>query len=105
MRTFHPPSTTTHVDPVHRALEGIKDKLQLLSEPSGASEHTEKEGDMNTVCDLADGLRDAIVEYQVSIDIEQRTGDSSFMQLIGRAAGGNLQAELQIDCELQDPRI
>ena len=49
---------------------------------------------MNTVCDLADDLRDAIVEYQVGIDIEQRTRDGSFMDLIGHAAEGNLQVEL-----------
>ncbi|KAF9782707.1 hypothetical protein BJ322DRAFT_1219896 [Thelephora terrestris] len=44
------------------ALEGIKDRLQLLSEcPS-----TNKEGDITTVCDLADDLRDAIAEYQLA---------------------------------------
>ncbi|KAF9645787.1 hypothetical protein BDM02DRAFT_3189409 [Thelephora ganbajun] len=46
-------------------LEEIKDKLQrLLSEHSGTTEHVEKEGDVTVVCDLADDLRDAIVEYQ-----------------------------------------
>ena len=52
-----------------RALEGIKDKLQLLSKQSETPEHTEKEGDMAAACDLADDLRDAIVEYLVSVDI------------------------------------
>ena len=53
--------------------------MQLLSETSRIAEHAEKEGDMNTVCDLADDLRDTIVEYQVSINIEQHMRDSSFM--------------------------
>ena len=52
-----------------RALEGIKDKLQLLSERSGTAGNAEKEGDMTAACDLADDLRDAIVDYQVSISI------------------------------------
>ena len=52
-----------------RALEGIKVKLQSLSEHAGTTEQSEKEGDMTTVCDLADDLRDAIVEYQVSRNI------------------------------------
>ena len=56
-----------------RALEGIKDKLQLLSEHSGTAEDAEKEGDMNALCDLVDDLRDAIVEYQVSINIQKHT--------------------------------
>ena len=46
-----------------RALEGIKDKLQLLSEQFGTSEDAEKEGDMTATCDLADDLRDVIVRY------------------------------------------
>jgi len=31
----------------------------------------EREGNMIAVCDLADDLRDALVEYQVSIIIEK----------------------------------
>jgi len=42
--------------------------LQLLSELAGTTEE-EKERDMAVVCDLADDLRDAIVEYQVSTNI------------------------------------
>ena len=45
------------------------------------------------VCDLVDDIRDAMVEYQVSINIEHMR-DDSFMQPAGRAAEGNLQAEL-----------
>ena len=52
-----------------RALEGIKDRLQLLSKRSDTGEDAEKEGNMIAACDLADDLRDAIVEYQVSTDI------------------------------------
>ena len=52
-----------------QSLEGIKDKLQLLSERPGAAEQEGKEGNMAAICDLADDLRDAIVDYQVSGDI------------------------------------
>ena len=48
---------------------------------------------MIAVCDLADDLRDAIVEYQVSIDIEQHTEGGLLMHFIGRSAERNLQAE------------
>ena len=52
---------------------------------------------MYTVCDLVDELRDAILDYHVSINIKQRTRDGSFMQLVGCPAQGNLQAELTVD--------
>lgn len=62
------PQTTVHVNGL-RALEEIKDKLQLLFEQSGTAEHVETESDMAAVCDVADDLRDVIVEYQVSNSI------------------------------------
>jgi len=43
-----------HVDPAHRAFEGIKDKLQLLSGHSGTGEHSGKESNTIAVCGLAD---------------------------------------------------
>lgn len=83
-----------------RTLEGIKDRLQLLSERSGTGVHAENEGDVTIVCDLADDLRDAIVEYQVWGDIDKRMWDGSLtMRFIVRAAEGNLRTELWIDCE------
>ena len=58
-----------------RAFDGIKSKLELLlSERSGNTEHAEKEEDVIAVCDLADDLRDVIVEYQVSNITEKHTG-------------------------------
>jgi len=57
-----------------RTLEGIKDKLQLLSEHSGAAEHTENEEGVATARDLADNLRDAIIEYQVGFDVKNACG-------------------------------
>lgn len=73
-----------------RVLEGIKDKLQLLSEHSGTNEHSEKESDMIAVCDLADDFRDAILDYLVSHDIEVHTPGSSLTRLIALATKGNL---------------
>jgi len=62
---------------VLRALEGIKDKLELLSKRSAG--HTEKEGDTTAADDLADDLRDAIVEYQVGTNIEESVRSRSFI--------------------------
>jgi hypothetical protein len=68
--------------------------LERLSTRSTTAEHIENEEDMIAVCDLADDLRDTIIEYQVSAEIEKRTPDSPLMQLVVFAAGGNLRAEL-----------
>jgi len=67
----------------------IKDKLQSLSERSGTAEDAERERDMIAVCDLADDLRDAVVEYQVSTSIEKRI-PHSLIRFVGRAAEGDL---------------
>ena len=64
--------------------------MQPLSERSDATEHAEREADMITVCDLADDLRDAIIEYQVSVYIKKHTRAGLFIQFIGRAAKGDL---------------
>ena len=74
-----PPRMTAHVNPCLRALEGIKDRLQSLSDISATPGHTDNEGDMITACEIADDLRDAIVEYQVGANAEKRVSDSSFM--------------------------
>ena len=49
---------------------------------------------MMAACDLADDLRDAIVEYQVSTGIGGRALDGSLIQPVVLAAGGYLRAEL-----------
>jgi len=97
VRTLHPPLTIAHVDPVHRALEGIKDKLQLISEHSGTDERSEKEPDMIAVCDLADDFRDTILDYLVSSNVGIYMLDSALMQLIALTAEGNLQSNLYTD--------
>ena len=43
--------------------------MQDLSERSTTTEHTENEGNVIAACDLADDLRDAIVEYQVRTNL------------------------------------
>ena len=47
--------------------------MQPLAERSDTAEDAEKEVVMIAVCDLADDLRDAIVEYQVRGDISKHT--------------------------------
>lgn len=90
-------SSTHHEQPSplnrSRALEGIKDKLRLLSEHPGVPDHPDTEGDMIAVCDLADELRDTIFEYLVCANIEIAYR-ASLMGVVGRTAEGNLQAEL-----------
>jgi len=55
--------------------------LQSLSKRYTSGAHTENEGDVLAVCDLADDLRDAIVEYQVSTGFERHTPDISLIKL------------------------
>lgn len=49
-----------------RTLEGIKDDLQALSERSGAAGYRENDADVHAMSELAEDLRDALIEYQVS---------------------------------------
>ena len=59
---------------------------------------------MTAVCDLADDLRDAIVEYQVGTSIWRCMQNGSLMtKLIVCGTEGDLRAELWIDCESQNP--
>ena len=50
---------------------------------------------MTAACELADDLRDVIVEYQVGTNVEEliRSG-SLIMRSIACAAGGNLRTKL-----------
>ena len=86
---------TSHLTDL-RALEGIKNKLQLLSECPAGAEGVEKEGNRTAVCDLADDLRDAIVEYQVRNNTEECTRNDSLtvVRSVVFAAEGDLRAEL-----------
>ena len=73
--------------------------MQLLSE------RTESEGDSTAVCDLADDLRDVLVEYQVSKYALLRPQGIRLILSIVLAAERNLQTNLQIDRELQRSRL
>ena len=67
--------------------------MQILSDAT--AEHTEGEGDMIAVCDLADDLRDAIIEYQVSTSVEKEAPRAGLLiRFTGRAAEIDLQAGL-----------
>ena len=50
-----------------RALEGIKDELQILSEQSNTVGYKESEADRQVISQLVEDLRDAVIEYQVSL--------------------------------------
>jgi len=98
VRVKHLPRTNVDANLGLRSLEGIKDKAQLLLQQSGDSGTTgqaEKGGDVTAMCDLADDLRDVIVEYQVSTNAWEWMRDGSLiMRFVARATGGNLRAEL-----------
>lgn len=53
-----------------RALEGIKDELLTLSDRTNTTGYKRSEADIYAVCELAEALRDAIVEYQVRTTVE-----------------------------------
>ena len=69
MCTFHTPHEYLS-EPHLRTLEGIKDGLLAISDCSSAAGYEENEADMHTVCNLADAIRDAIVEYQVRVNLK-----------------------------------
>ena len=73
--------------------------MQLLSEL------TESEGDPTAVCDLADDLRDVLVEYQVSKYALLRPQGIRLILSIVLAAERDLQTNLQIDRELRRSRL
>ena len=57
-----------HVKSNSRTLEGIKDELRPLSERVSAVGYKESDADRHAVSELAEELRDAIIEYQVGPD-------------------------------------
>ena len=73
--------------------------MQLLSE------RTEREGDSTAVCDLADDLRDVLVEYQVGKYALLRPQGIRLIASIVLAAERNFQTNLQIDRELRRSRF
>ena len=73
--------------------------MQLLSE------RTEREGDSTAICDLADDLRDVLVEYQVSKYALLRPQGIRLIASIVLAAERDLQTNLQIDRELRRSRF
>ncbi|KAF9779732.1 hypothetical protein BJ322DRAFT_337915 [Thelephora terrestris] len=48
------------------ALEGIKDELQSISERSSVVEYQETPDDVHTVCELVEGIKDAVLKYQLA---------------------------------------
>ena len=48
-----------------RALEGIKGKLESILERTSAVEYQENDADKHAISQLAEDVRDAVIEYQV----------------------------------------
>ena len=68
--------------------------MQLLSERCGGDEDAEKQEDMVATCDLADDVRDAIVEYQVSVHIPTHAPTGSLTQAPVLATESNVRPKL-----------
>ena len=62
MSVLCPPQTNTYINPHLRTLESIKDEL--------FAGHQTNEADMHGICELAEMLRDAVVEYQVRFNLK-----------------------------------
>ena len=78
-----------------RALEGIKEKLQKLSDRSTPGDHTEDEEDVIDVDEVMNNLNDAIVEYQVGDGLENtRLIVHSPRSATVLATEGNLRSKL-----------
>lgn len=60
---------------------------------------------MVAVSDLAEDLRDVILDYHVSIDIIKHTSGGPLTSHTVLAAEGNTQPKLHFDCESQVPRF
>jgi hypothetical protein len=60
-----------------------------LSNHSSVAGYQQNEGDLHAVCALAESLRDAIVEYQVSIHLVHLQ-NTLLMQWVVCTAKGNL---------------
>ena len=54
---------------LRRALEVIKDVLCKILKLSNAAEYKDNEADARVVCELAEDVRDAVIEYQVSANL------------------------------------
>lgn len=67
---YHASQAGSRVKPVYlRVLEGIKDELHPISERSNAAGYRENDADVQAMSELAENVRDAIIEYQVSSDL------------------------------------
>lgn len=71
----HPSKSGFWAKPVYiRNLEGIKEELHRISERSNAVGYLENDVDAQAVCELAESVREAIIEYQVGLTSEPPQG-------------------------------
>ena len=71
--------------------------MELLDKQADGG--TDKGVDVAAVADLAEELKDVILDYQVCTHITKQTPEFSLMQPTVLAAEGDLQSKLYIDCE------
>ena len=66
----HTSKLGSYTEPLYlRALERTENELRPISERTNAAGRRENDADIQVVCELAENVRDAITEYQVSPDL------------------------------------
>ena len=73
----------------------------VISNHSTTAGYQTNEADMQDICELSELLRDAVVEYQVSLNLKV---DSQLLEFLPEhwivcTTEDNIPPELQIDCE------
>jgi hypothetical protein len=81
------------------ALERIKDELQPLYERSSTVGYQESDPDQHVVCELAEDLRDAIIEYQVGPDLPIIPQDILLRWCTVCSTEGDIRPEPQVNRE------
>ena len=82
-----------------RSLEGIKDEFHPISERSNAAGYRENDTDVQAVCELAENIRDVILEYQVRFEPSSCPKDAPLNHCPARSPESGVRAELQNDRE------
>lgn len=84
-------------DHPYRALKGITDELQILSEHSNTVDYQENEADGSAISKLSGDIRDAIIEYQVSPSPPVTCG-MHYSDTAVHPTEVNVRTKWQIDC-------
>jgi len=84
----------------------IRDTGNVLCNRLNTEDYKESQEDIQAVSEIADGIRDALLDYQVCSDrlrvtVIQLNRDT----LADGTAAGGIRSELQVDCESYNPSV